>query len=89
MREDFAPFNPFEYLQTPEAVWLFLQDLQADHDPELLEMALQDAIDWFGAEEVADRAGVDAAALDAALAAPEFDTLYRLLMAFARADVTA
>ena len=85
MNEEFAPYNPFEFLQTPEALRLFLQDLSSDRDPELLA-TLRDAIDWFSAEEVAARAGVEVEALDAALTSPEFATLYRLLLAFAREE---
>ena len=88
MNEEFAPYNPFEFLQTPEALRLFLQDLSSDRDPELLAITLRDAIDWFGAEEVAARAGVEVEALDTALASPDFTTLYRLLLAFAHEEAT-
>ena len=86
MNEEFAPYNPFEFINTSEHMRDLFVLLAEDHDPELLAIALGHAIDWFGAEEVAARAGVEVEALDTALATPEFATLYRLLLAFAREE---
>lgn len=64
-------FDPAEHIETPEAVAVYLQDIFATSDPELIASALGDVARSKGMSEIAKRAGLPNEALNAALSCEE------------------
>jgi probable addiction module antidote protein len=78
------PFDEAKYLNTPEAISVYLEDIFETEDPELIAHALGVVSRAKGMTEVARKTGLSRESLYKALSAegnPEFATILKVLRA--------
>lgn len=80
-----APWNPIDYLDTPERIALYLEAAFEDGDPALIAAAIGDAARAYGMTRLAKDTGLAREALYRALSEdgnPEFGTVLKVLKVF-------
>jgi probable addiction module antidote protein len=78
------PYDSAEYLDTPEAVAVYLEEAFATDDPEFISFALGTVARAKGMTEVARKTGLSRESLYKALSAegnPEFATILKVMKA--------
>jgi probable addiction module antidote protein len=79
-----TPYNPFDYLETPEEISAFMDEAFADPDPRIALVALGHLAKKRGMSKVAKDAGVPRESLYKALSGernPGFDTVLKVIHA--------
>lgn len=80
-----TPWNPVDYLDTPERIALYLEAAFEDGDPALIAAAIGDAARAYGMTRLAKDTGLAREALYRALSEdgnPEFATVLKVLKVF-------
>ncbi len=80
-----TPWNPIDYLDTPERIALYLEAAFEDGDPALITAAIGDAARAYGMTRLAKDTGLAREALYRALSEngnPEFGTVLKVLKVF-------
>jgi probable addiction module antidote protein len=86
------PFDPVEYLDTPERIAAYLEEAFADGDPALIASALGDVARAKGMSSIAREAGLSREHLYRSLSEagkPEFATVLKVLQSFGLRLTTA
>ena len=84
MKTETAPYNPFDYLESPEEINAYLATAFLDEDPRVFLVALGFLARKKGMAEVARIAGVNRESLDKSLSGegnPGYATIARVIRA--------